>query len=246
VNEPARSDGEAKLEPEALARLERQGGRALVEALSESFRTRTPTRLEEARGALAAGRFQDVERIFHSLKSSAALIGAPAIRDAARDAEAAAKAERADDVARLATRIERIFDALRPQLDPQRNTALPRIALVEDNEDNRLLVTVMLGGRFSVEAYADGETALEGIRADPPAAVLLDVSLPGMDGLEILARLRAEPSFARLPILAVTAHAMTGDRERLLEAGFDDYVAKPILDEQDLIARVQRLLDRER
>jgi CheY-like chemotaxis protein len=76
----------------------------------------------------------------------------------------------------------------------------------------------------------------------PPDLVLLDISLPGMDGPEVLKRLRADPALTRLPVIALTAHAMAGDRERFLALGFNGYVTKPILDEELLFATVRELL----
>ena len=79
-----------------------------------------------------------------------------------------------------------------------------------------------------------------------PDVVLLDVSLPGMDGLEVLARIREDPALRDVPVVAVTAHAMAGDRDRYLASGFDGYVPKPIVDEQLLIDTIERLLARGR
>ncbi len=121
---------------------------------------------------------------------------------------------------------------------------MPLIALIEDNEDNRLLLQVMLGETYELAEYPTGPTGLAGIRARRPDLLLLDISLPGMDGLEVLAELRADPALANLPVIALTAHAMTGDRERLLAAGFDEYISKPILDETVLFQAIERLLAR--
>ena len=77
-----------------------------------------------------------------------------------------------------------------------------------------------------------------------PSAVFRNVSLPGMDGPEVLTRMRVDPVLRGVPVIALTAHAMAGDRERYLAAGFDDYVAKPIEDEDVLIGAVERLLSR--
>lgn len=123
---------------------------------------------------------------------------------------------------------------------------MKRIALVEDNPDNRLLVGAILEDLFRIEEYASGPEALSGIEANPPDLVLLDISLPVMDGTEVLARLREMPAFTTLPVIALTAHAMAGDRERYLGMGFDAYVTKPIVDENILIGEIQRLLDAER
>jgi CheY-like chemotaxis protein len=121
---------------------------------------------------------------------------------------------------------------------------MKHIAVIEDNPDNRLLVRVILEPTYAVTEYETGFLALDGLRQQRPDLVLLDVSLPEMDGTEVLRRIRADPTLRGLPVIALTAHAMAGDRERLLAAGFDDYVAKPIVDESLLLGAIERLLSR--
>jgi CheY-like chemotaxis protein len=118
----------------------------------------------------------------------------------------------------------------------------PRIAVVEDNPDNRLLVQAILDDRYEVSEYETGTEAVEGLGADPPDLVLLDISLPEMDGTEVLAWIRQQSSLRDLPVIALTAHAMSGDRERYLAAGFNDYVTKPIVDESVLLGAIERWL----
>lgn len=117
-----------------------------------------------------------------------------------------------------------------------------RIAVVEDNPDNRLLVRVMLESLYEVIEYENGFAALEGLPKDKPDLVLLDISLPEMDGGEVLRRLRADATLGQFPVIALTAHAMAGDREKYLAAGFNDYVAKPIVDEQVLLEAIRKQL----
>jgi two-component system cell cycle response regulator DivK len=116
------------------------------------------------------------------------------------------------------------------------------ISLVEDNPDNRLLVHALLDDRFEVLEYVDGRSALDGLDIVRPDLMLLDISLPEMDGTEVLARIRADERLKGLPVIALTAHAMAGDRARLLAAGFDDYVTKPIADETILFGAIDRCL----
>lgn len=116
------------------------------------------------------------------------------------------------------------------------------IMLVEDNPDNRLLVQAILSEDFRLTVYEAGAEALEGLALHRPDLLLLDISLPGMDGLEVIRRIRDREELAGLPVVALTAHAMVGDRERFLRAGFDGYVAKPIVDEDELIAEIDRLI----
>lgn len=124
--------------------------------------------------------------------------------------------------------------------------ALQRIAVVEDNPDNRLLVTALLDGRYECDEYESGVEALAGLQSSTPTLVLLDISLPGMDGVETLKRIRANPLLVHLPVIALTAHAMTGDRERFLAEGFDDYLTKPIVDENALYEAIERGLTLQR
>lgn len=119
---------------------------------------------------------------------------------------------------------------------------MKKIAVVEDNPDNRLLVRVMLEPLYEVVEYETGFAALAGLPEQKPDLVLLDISLPEMDGGEVLNRMRADASLRPLPVIALTAHAMAGDREKYLSAGFNDYVAKPIVDEQVLLEAIRRLL----
>lgn len=119
---------------------------------------------------------------------------------------------------------------------------MAKILFVEDEPDIRDLVTLALEEGHSVVA---AETAEEGLRrasSETPDLILMDVSLGGpFDGLEATRRLRADPAFDRTPIIALTAHAMPGDRERALAAGCDEHWTKPITDLLafcDMVARV--------
>ena len=114
------------------------------------------------------------------------------------------------------------------------------VAVVEDNADNRLLLQAILDGLYDVVEYENGVDALAGLAAHLPDLVLLDISLPGMDGNEILARIRADDTLRRLPVIALTAHAMAGDREKYLAAGFNDYITKPIVDETLLLSAMEK------
>jgi len=116
------------------------------------------------------------------------------------------------------------------------------VAVVEDNADNRLLLQAILGDRYALVEYANGADALAGITSRRPDLVLLDISLPGMDGTEILSRIRRDAQLRGLPVIALTAHAMAGDREKFLAAGFDDYITKPIIDEDELFRAIDRLI----
>ena len=119
---------------------------------------------------------------------------------------------------------------------------MTRIALVEDNPDNRMLACAILGDAYEIDEYESGADALAAFEVERPELVLLDISLPGMDGTEVLRRIRAHPHLRDVPVIALTAHAMTGDREKYMELGFDSYVSKPIVDDEVLLAEIGRLL----
>jgi len=104
-----------------------------------------------------------------------------------------------------------------------------RVLVVEDDEKSRrLLKDVLEYHGFDVCAYDNGEDGLADARSCSPDAVLLDIELPGISGFDVLARLRAESGGAALPVIAVTASVMDQDRKKILSAGFDAYVPKPV------------------
>ncbi|MGM0563863.1 MAG: response regulator [Pseudomonadota bacterium] len=121
---------------------------------------------------------------------------------------------------------------------------MPRLLLVEDNADNRDLMEAMLGEHFDLSLAADGREALERIEQGPRFDLFLfDISLPEMDGVELLKKIRQLSDYRSVPAIALTSHAMKGDRERFIDKGFDDYISKPILDEADVIKVIHAQLD---
>lgn len=116
-----------------------------------------------------------------------------------------------------------------------------RILLIEDNEQNRYLATFLLERRgYRVEVAVDGPAGVESATSEPPDLILLDIQLPGMDGYEVARRLRGVETLARVPIVAVTSYAMVGDRERVLAAGCDGYIEKPI-DPETFVASIETM-----
>jgi two-component system, cell cycle response regulator DivK len=117
------------------------------------------------------------------------------------------------------------------------------ILVVEDNDKNRKLVRDVL--TFKGYEIIEAETGEEGVRLAqerPPSLVLMDIRLPGIDGVEALRRPRAEPATRGIPIMAMTASVMTSDRQRITDAGFDAFQSKP-LKVKDFVAAVERLLE---
>jgi CheY-like chemotaxis protein len=117
-----------------------------------------------------------------------------------------------------------------------------RILLIEDNSNNRYLVTFLLeAAGCEVVQASDGPTGLALAVRMQPALILLDIQLPGMDGYAVARALKGDPATATVPIVAVTSHAMAGDREAALAAGCDGYVTKPI-DPDTFVDTVRRHL----
>lgn len=115
-----------------------------------------------------------------------------------------------------------------------------RILVIEDKAPNMELMSYLLTA-FGHEPIAarDGSEGLIRAHADQPDLILCDIQLPGMDGYEVLKRLRADPLSRTIPVIAVTAFAMVGDRERILSSGFDGYVSKPI-DTETFVAQIEK------
>jgi len=105
----------------------------------------------------------------------------------------------------------------------------PVVLVVDDNPTNLKLMAYLLQAKgYDVRTAPDAESALDVVRAEPPALILMDLQLPGMDGLELTRQLKASPAFRDIVIIAVTAYAMKGDEERARAAGCDGYVPKPV------------------
>jgi CheY-like chemotaxis protein len=104
-----------------------------------------------------------------------------------------------------------------------------RILIVDDNPTNLKLVTYLMQQHgYEVVTAGDADDAIASIRKSPPDLILMDVQLPGIDGLELTRQLKADPATKSIVIIALTAYAMKGDQEKAREAGCDDYVTKPI------------------
>ena len=104
-----------------------------------------------------------------------------------------------------------------------------RILVIEDNQDNMTLIAdVLVSLNYYVIQAADGVQGLEKALSEQPDLILMDLSLPRMDGWTATRQIKAHPELGNIPVIALTAHAMIGDRERALQAGCDDYLPKPI------------------
>lgn len=124
---------------------------------------------------------------------------------------------------------------------------LQSIYLVEDNKDNADLFIELLGEFFDIRWFDTGMDLLQFLGDNPrekPNLFVLDISLPGIDGVSLMKRLRSDYHYQEIPILALTAHAMADDKQRLIQAGFDWYLSKPILSEEELFHVVDGLMSR--
>ncbi len=118
------------------------------------------------------------------------------------------------------------------------------ILYVEDNPDNRLLVKrILIAEDYSLLEAIDGKDALDVLKTARPDLILMDINMPDMDGYTLTARIKSLPGFERIPILALTANVMRGDKEKTLEAGCDGYIQKP-LDIDQLTREIEKFLSR--
>ena len=118
---------------------------------------------------------------------------------------------------------------------------MKKILIVEDVEWNRDLLVQILEEDYETAEASDGREGLEAARAERPDLILMDLSLPEMDGWELAGEIRRSEGIRDVPIIAVTAHAMAGDEDRALEVGCNGYVAKPI-DEDELMEKIEGLI----
>jgi CheY-like chemotaxis protein len=119
-----------------------------------------------------------------------------------------------------------------------------KVLVAEDNAVNRELLRELLESRgYNVMEASDGQEALQMLERTHPDILLLDIGMPVLDGFAVIRQIRKNPSYATLPVLAVTAYAMRGDRENVLNSGFDGYLSKPI-NARDLGNELERLLQK--
>ena len=118
-----------------------------------------------------------------------------------------------------------------------------KILVVDDNRDNRELVVKVLKGRgYEMVEAIDGEDALQKAQEERPSLILMDISLPKIDGYEVTRRLKMHEEYRDIPVVALTAHVMKGNKERAIEAGCVGYIPKPI-DVHELPEQIKHYLD---
>ncbi len=119
---------------------------------------------------------------------------------------------------------------------------IARILVVEDQQDNRQIMNDLLSGAgYEVIEAVTGEEALRVADAERPDLILMDIQLPGLDGLEVTRRIKANPALRHIPVIAVTSYALSGDEAEALEAGCDAYLSKPI-SPRKLLAKIREYL----
>ena len=120
---------------------------------------------------------------------------------------------------------------------------MPVILLVEDNELNRDMLSRRLARKgFDVETAIDGDQCMAVLAASRPDLILMDINLPGRDGYQLTREIKADPDTMSIPVVALTAHAMSGDRDKSIAAGCDDYDTKPV-DFKRLLEKINKLLE---
>lgn len=124
---------------------------------------------------------------------------------------------------------------------------MPRLLYIEDNEDNLYMLTLFFDvqGGYEVLSAASGAEGIVIAVAERPDLILMDLNLPEIDGWEAARRLKADPATRGIPLIALTAHAMAGDREKALAAGCDDFDTKPVQFDR-LLAKIERALSKKR
>lgn len=225
----------------AIASIHRTGGRTLVREVERTFLLQAPSLLESARQHALAGSLPEVAQATHALGASSAMLGADRLQAASGAVERAALEGRSaalpDLLAQAGAELRDFEVRLKEACCRVTDVSVkPCILLVEDNADNRQLLVALLDHEYDIVECPSGREALQLLAQRTFSLVFMDIAMPEMDGIETLSRWRADPLLPRVPVIAVTAHAMTGDRERLLALGFDGYISKPIIEAGDLLA----------
>jgi len=127
-------------------------------------------------------------------------------------------------------------------LPERRVPSMKKVLVVEDVDFNRDLVVQLLEDKYHVIEAVNGQEGVELAERERPDLILMDLSLPVMDGWEATRRIKANPDLRSIPVIALTAHAMVGDEKKALAAGCDDYLVKP-LDEDALMAKIAKYLE---
>jgi CheY-like chemotaxis protein len=127
-------------------------------------------------------------------------------------------------------------------LPERRIASMKKVLVVEDVDFNRELVVQLLEDKYHVIEAVNGQEGVELAERERPELILMDLSLPLMDGWEATRQLKANDDLRSIPVIALTSHAMVGDEEKALAAGCDDYLVKP-LDEDELMARIAKYLE---
>jgi CheY-like chemotaxis protein len=119
---------------------------------------------------------------------------------------------------------------------------MKRVLIIEDNENNMELISFILeAADYETIAAMDGLTGVEKAITEQPDFIILDIQLPDIDGLEVLTRIRATEATEKIPVIAMTSYAMAGDRERMLNAGCNGYIEKPI-DPERVVSQIEAVL----
>ncbi len=121
---------------------------------------------------------------------------------------------------------------------------MKRVLIVEDNSDNMDVLEAFLEDDYELLEATDGKMGLGMAIEEKPDLILLDISLPEMDGTQVITEIRKNQEINNTPVIALTAHAMLGDKERFLASGFNEYMSKPIVDEDILIEMMNSLMEK--
>lgn len=119
-----------------------------------------------------------------------------------------------------------------------------KIAVIEDNPDNMMLMEALLADQHTLIPIETGHEALRYVSQHKPDLILLDISLPDVSGVDVFLEMKKNPALNLIPIVALTAHVMVGDREKYLALGFSDYISKPIEDGDVFVAKIDSLMER--
>jgi CheY-like chemotaxis protein len=231
------------LDPRVIESMREIGGDALLRRMLRVFLVTSSEAMQRIDAALSQGLSDRIQVAAHHLYASAAQLRLSDLADIAENLEKAARANDIPAAQGFAEALRRALTIARADLGLVLDALpkAPRVAVIEDSEDMRILLHLLLESHFDVTAYSNATSAIADLQRFPPDLMLIDVCLPDVNGIDVLQAVRSDPLLSGIPAVALTA-LTPPEGESYADRGFDLHIPKPILDSDAMIQSLNALL----
>ena len=231
------------LDPRVIESMRDIGGDALLRRMLRVFLVTSTEAMQRIDAALSQGLGDRIQVAAHHLYASAAQLRLSDLADIAENLEKAARANDIPAAQGFAEALRRALTIARSALGLVLDALpkAPRVAVIEDSEDMRILLHLLLESHFDVTAYSNATSAIADLQRFPPDLMLIDVCLPDVNGIDVLQAVRSDPLLSAIPAVALTA-LTPPEGESYVDRGFDLHIPKPILDSDAMIQSLNALL----